>query len=500
MAKLDDTPLWSDVYQLEQTDPVIGGAPNPATGAGIDNIPHLQLAQRTSWLKAAVDTLVTTVVAASTTVAGLVKLSTATNSTSTTTAATPSAVKAVNDNAETRALKSTTFTAGDGLTGGGSLGGNRSFAVDASVVRGERSVTGAGLATGGGDLSADRTITVPDATQAEAVAGTITTTAMSPLRVAQAIAATIASYVPATRTIGTGDGLTGGGNLSANRNFTVDGTVVRTARTVTGGGLATGGGSLAADRTITVPDATQAEAEAGTSSSKAMSPLRVAQAIAKAFSGVVKIGNQVIVGEGGGTVALTVNDGGGNANLTFNHTSAVPDQSGNAGRVVVNTDGPGAPEMSFSIGTAPTANAALQLPVTMKLTEAALSAPGVEGVWIASQPEAEAGTSNSKIMTPLRVRQALDAGVMSRIAQASAGAVGTYAILMRSAADGGSGLVYGTIYPGSQLKPQGFARANDAVLFATAATVPSMAGSWRCLGEQPHTSTTAGLALFVRIA
>ncbi len=496
MAKLDDTPLWSDVYQLEQTDPVIGGTPNPATGAGMDNIPHLQLAQRTSWLKEAVDTLVTTVVAASTTVAGLVKLSTATNSTSTTTAATPSAVKAVNDNAETRALKSTTLTAGDGLSGGGTLGGNRTLAVDGSVVRTARSVTGAGLATGGGDLSADRTITVPDATQAEAEAGTITSKAMSPLRVAQAIAATIASYVPATRTIGTGDGLTGGGNLSANRSLAVDGTVVRTTRSLSAGGLATGGGALSADRTITVPAATQAEAEAGTSTSKAMTPKGVAQAMAQ--FGIVD-GN---CPQADNLDTLTLNG----FFRTSNTTIGAPDigSSYDAVGIAINGAGQKTQIMSLSKDL-----------MCMRVDDGSCwgdwltllhggpvagSNTGALDQRLASQAEATAGNSNDKLMTPLRTKQALDAGVMSRIAQASAGAVGTYAILMRSAADGGSALVYGTIYPGSQLKPQGFGRANDTVLFATAATVPSMAGSWRCLGEQPHTSSTAGLALFVRIA
>lgn len=50
-------------------------------------------------------------------------------------------------------------------------------------------------------------------------------------------------------------------------------------------GLATGGGTLEADRTITVPAASQAEAQAGTDNSKAMTPLRTAQAIA-ALSGL----------------------------------------------------------------------------------------------------------------------------------------------------------------------------------------------------------------------
>jgi hypothetical protein len=52
MANLAETSVWeSGVYQIETTDPVLGGAPNPATGAGMSNIPHLQLARRTVFLR-----------------------------------------------------------------------------------------------------------------------------------------------------------------------------------------------------------------------------------------------------------------------------------------------------------------------------------------------------------------------------------------------------------------------------------------------------------------
>ena len=52
-----------------------------------------------------------------------------------------------------------------------------------------RLISAGGLATGGGDLTADRTITVPKSTNPQATAGTDDTTAMTPLRVADAIAA-----------------------------------------------------------------------------------------------------------------------------------------------------------------------------------------------------------------------------------------------------------------------------------------------------------------------
>lgn len=60
-----------------------------------------------------------------------------------------------------------------------------------------RTVSAAGLASGGGDLSANRTITVTAASQAEAEAGAATTVSMTPQRTAQAISA-LAKAAPYT--------------------------------------------------------------------------------------------------------------------------------------------------------------------------------------------------------------------------------------------------------------------------------------------------------------
>lgn len=77
MAGLNDAETWAaEVYQIETTDPVQGGAPNPTTGAGMTNIPHLQLANRTRWLKQRVDTLVDAVVPATSGTAGISRLAT----------------------------------------------------------------------------------------------------------------------------------------------------------------------------------------------------------------------------------------------------------------------------------------------------------------------------------------------------------------------------------------------------------------------------------------
>lgn len=70
-------------------------------------------------------------------------------------------------------------------------------------------------------------------------------------------------------------------------------TKVPTSRVISTSGLAGGGGALSADRTIDVPVASQAEAEAGSSNTKAMTPLRTAQAIAALSGG----------GGGGGAIS-----------------------------------------------------------------------------------------------------------------------------------------------------------------------------------------------------
>ncbi|WP_374365925.1 tail fiber protein [Stutzerimonas sp.] len=67
--------------------------------------------------------------AASTSEPGIVQLNNTLTSTSTSQAATPNAVKEANDNANNRAPSSRVLTAGNGLTGGGSLGSDRTFAL-----------------------------------------------------------------------------------------------------------------------------------------------------------------------------------------------------------------------------------------------------------------------------------------------------------------------------------------------------------------------------------
>lgn len=116
-----------------------------------------------------------------------------------------------------------TLTAGTGLTGGGDLSADRSFAVAYGTAAGTaaqgndsrittavpntRTVTaGTGL-TGGGDLSADRTLAVSYGT----AAGTAT----------QGNDTRVVNAVQGTRQVLAGTGLTGGGDLTADRTLTV---------------------------------------------------------------------------------------------------------------------------------------------------------------------------------------------------------------------------------------------------------------------------------------
>lgn len=114
MANLKEQDKWEDgVYQIEENDPVLGGE------NGITNKPIKQLANRTSWLKKALELLgkksapkdltadsqsetqadghTHALPSASTKAKGVTKLNSATDSSSETEAATPKAVKSVND-------------------------------------------------------------------------------------------------------------------------------------------------------------------------------------------------------------------------------------------------------------------------------------------------------------------------------------------------------------------------------------------------------------------
>lgn len=126
----------------------------------------------------------------------------------------------------------------------------------------------------GASLALTGTPTVPTAAP-----GTNTTQAASTAFVQAALAALAAS---APDTLDTLNELAAALGNDPNFATTITNLIaakVAATRAVNTSGLASGGGDLSADRTINVPAASQAEAEAGSNNTKAMTPLRVAQAI-----------------------------------------------------------------------------------------------------------------------------------------------------------------------------------------------------------------------------
>ena len=102
------------------------------------------------------------------------------------------------------------------------LGNDPNFATTITALIGTkaplaRNLTAAGLVTGGGDLSADRTFTVTAATAAETAAMALSNVAVTPA----SLSTLLGTKPPTTRNLTAAGLVTGGGDLSANRTFTV---------------------------------------------------------------------------------------------------------------------------------------------------------------------------------------------------------------------------------------------------------------------------------------
>ena len=108
-----------------------------------------------------------------------------------------------------------TVTAGTGLTGGGDLSANRTLAVSFGTT--------SGTACQGNDarLTDARTPTTHGATHGSAGSDPIPNGGLSQAQVAN-LTSDLAAKVPTSRTITAGSGLTGGGDLTANRTLTVN--------------------------------------------------------------------------------------------------------------------------------------------------------------------------------------------------------------------------------------------------------------------------------------
>lgn len=176
------------------------------------------------------------------------------------------------------------LTAGDGLSGGGNLTSDVSFDLDNTVIRttgdqtlgGTKSFTEAvelgGQATttsqavradrqviagdgldGGGNLSSNITLDVDDTVVRTSGNYTFTGDYIFTGEITLSNQADdTGDPVRADRTLTAGDGLSGGGNLTDDRSFSVDSSVVRTSRQITAGDGLNGGGSLGSNITLNV--------------------------------------------------------------------------------------------------------------------------------------------------------------------------------------------------------------------------------------------------------
>lgn len=179
------------------------------------------------------------------------------------------------------------ISSGTGLTGGGDLSADRTLSLDSgsvaslakadSAVQPTRQILTTGGIQGGGYLSADLIVSLNSATQASLAkadsaiqAADLGTAAYTPATnyATSSQGAKADSAVQPARQIATGTGLTGGGDLSADRTVALNSasiaslakadTAVQPARSIATATALTGGGDLSANRTIDLSTATKA--------------------------------------------------------------------------------------------------------------------------------------------------------------------------------------------------------------------------------------------------
>ena len=101
-------------------------------------------------------------------------------------------------------------------------------------------------------------------------------------------------------------------------------------------------------------------------------------------------GSFIEIGNGSGSVAMTINDGYGNANLCFNHASGVPDVNGNSLRIETNVDSTTGATIVFEGKSNVTANSAVALNQLFTMTETGATCLG-NTVWHAGNDGAGSG-------------------------------------------------------------------------------------------------------------
>lgn len=252
MTNLPEVADWAaGIYQIEMTDPVLGGPPNIETGAGIANVQAKQLAERTAWLKEQIATAVATVI-----------------------------------------------TTGTGLNGGGSLDGGLTLSADlADKAIAEAGTNSLKLMTAlrtkqAIDLAIDALVGAAPAQLdtlnelANAISDNGDMSAVLTALIATKLDSASYTASDILAKLLTVDGQ--GSGLDADKlDGLSSGNFARSSRIISAGTGLTGGGALTGNRTISASIPSQPEAEAGTINSKLMTPLRTKQAITAAINALV---------------------------------------------------------------------------------------------------------------------------------------------------------------------------------------------------------------------
>lgn len=340
----------------------------------------------------------------------------------------PMSQKAVTDALNTKANTTTQVIAGTGLTGGGTLADNRTLNVSYG--------TAAGTAAQGNDsrLSNSREWTAGTVSQAEAEAGTATTRrAWTAQRVWQAIVKWSSG-----RQIISGTGLSGGGTLAANRTLSVNyGTAAGTAaqgndsrivnatpnsRTITAGTGLSGGGNLTANRTISISSGVvpSTATSLGTSDLNSMQTagyyFQSANATATtARNYPVGMAGTLVVTTAAGVVQEYTTYGPDNRKYirgfystawsAWREIGAIPSWAAVTGKPATATRWPAFTEVTGRPTNYPTtwaSVAAKPAQATRWPTWAEVTSKPVTGV--ATQAEADAGVSDTTIVTPKKLR------------------------------------------------------------------------------------------------
>lgn len=143
------------------------------------------------------------------------------------------------------------------LAGGGNLSADRTLSADtAFLINSGRTISTTYPLAGGGDFSTNRTHTVDTAFLVN-TGRTITTlypvSGGGDFSANRTFSTDTAFLINSGRTLSAVYPISGGGDLSANRSFSVDTAfLVSTSRTISAGEGLTGGGNLSADRTISL--------------------------------------------------------------------------------------------------------------------------------------------------------------------------------------------------------------------------------------------------------